>query len=1685
MGPANNYIKFEREWTEHSIPECYARRASAYANRVAVKTIARELTYRDLDSISNGVAGSILSLRGRHAEPVAILLEHDAAVPAAILGVLKAGKFYVPLDPSYPLERNRFILDDSQSKLVITNSANLSLATLLCGDHCQLVNLDEIESRCADDFPKSQLVADDLVYILYTSGSTGKPKGVMHTHRSLLHNVMRQTNGRRICADDRIALLFSYSFGPSAVNTFCALLNGATLLPFNLKELGVTRLAEWLTDREITQFHTVPTVFRHFVETLAEGQRFPKLRLIRLGGETIHQKDVALFKQHFGDHCILHVGMGTGESGLVLESFYDRWTECNADPIPAGYVVEDTQVLLLDEQGQPVGPGDIGEIAIKNRFLSPGYWRNPELTRAVFLPDPDGGSERIYLTGDQGYMLPDGCVVHVGRKDFQVKIRGYRVEIGEVEAALLGVTGVKEAVVIAWDNPPDDKRLVAYVVLNVESSLTTRALHSSLKKKLPSYMVPSAIMRLESLPLLPNGKVDRKALPAPDYSRSELDVCFIAPRTPVEEIVTGIWTEVLKVPQLGVEEDFFELGGHSLLATQVVSRMAKAFQINLPLNLLFEFPTVAALARKVETALQRQADQHLLTLCRMPREGHLMLSFGQERLWFLDQLDPGRSVYNVPWVSRLRGMLNVEALESALGQVVQRHEVLRTRYALMEGQPVQVVEERGCFPLRHVDLRDWPEEKREPEVERLVMEEASRAFDLTQDLMLRALLIREKEAHWVLVLVTHHIASDAWSHGILSRELGQFYDAFCQGRSAEMEELPIQYTDYALWQRQWLSGEVLEQQLSYWKRQLGEESPVLELPYDRPRRTALGSRGGRVRFELPAELSRQLRDLSRREGVTLFMTLLATFQVLLYRYTGQTDLVLGTPIAGRTRRELEGLIGFFVNTLVLRTQVEGRLNFHQLLERVREVALGAYSHQELPFERLVQELQPERDLSRNPLFQVMFALRNTPGERLDLEGVEVSRLEVEPGTAAFDLMLSVRDGEEQLAGEVDYNAELFDVGTMQRLTGHYRRLLEEIVAGGVEQEIWRLSLLTETEQQQLLVEWNRTERDYPVGNSLVELFEQQAAERPESLAVVFKGESWNYRQLNERANRLAQHLVELGVGLEERVGLCLDRSPWMVAGMIGTLKAGGAYVPLDPNYPQERLAFMLADAQVRVLVTQEHLIEGLPLDQVQVVCLDPSWETSTQASQANPVCRATVRNLAYLIYTSGTTGKPKGVLNLQQGAVNRFQWMWGTYPFEAGEICCQKTSLSFVDSEWEIFGPLLQGVPLILIPDEDVKDTYRLVQSLAVHNVTRIVSVPSLLASILESHPDLQSRLPRLKFWISSGEALSAELFERFRQNMPGAVLLNLYGSSEVSADATWYDTSRNHSHAGIPIGRPIANTQIYVLDQDMQPVPIGVPGEVHIGGAGLARGYHNRPGLTAEQFVPNPYSRDPGARLYKTGDLGRYRQDGNIEYQGRIDRQVKIRGYRIELGEIEAVLEGHPEVRAAAVAVQDEGEHRRLVAYVVGEFKPVPSTAELYSFLRSKLPEYMVPSVYMELEELPLTPNGKVDRRALPVPGQSRPSLEHAFTSPRTPVEELLAGIWSEVLKLETVGVCDSFFDLGGHSLLAVQVITRMRKTFQLEISLRALFETPTIEGLAVTVVGMLAEKLDPGEIADLTPLT
>lgn len=1982
------------EFPTKCVHEQFAEQAARTPRALAVVTDDCQITYSELDERANKLARRLRSMGVGPDVLVAIILNRSVEMIVSALAVLKAGGAYVPMDPAYPKERLAYMLGETTSPVLLTRSELLDKipvtpATVICVDRQD----DETGADRAASIGGPR--PSNLAYVIYTSGSTGKPKGVEIEHRGLSNLVGWHQRTYQVQSLDRATQLASPAFDAAVWEIWPYLATGAAIyIPDEETRLSPEKLVRWLGEKQIT-FCFMPTPLAE--EALSVDWPETSLKVLLTGGDRLRRglKKKARFK------LVNHYGPTENSVVTTCGEVTAQKEQASAPPI--GKPIANTKVYILDRYLRPVPAGIAGELFVSGSGLARGYWNQPALTAERFIDNPfskDGS--RLYRTGDLARYLEDGNIEFLGRLDHQVKVRGYRIETGEIEVCLAGHPQISQCAVIAMEEG-SETQLIGYLVSSGQQPADDE-LRAYVQKSLPSYMVPSAFVWLDKLPTTANGKLDRAALPAPQRR-----TIGTAPRTSSELLVVGIWSELLGKKDLTVESNFFELGGHSLLATRVLSRVAGISGAELSLSEFFKAPTIAAVARWLDERSQGGTIRSAISR----REGQTaIMSFAQERLWFMERLQPGTAFNNIPLSIRIAGKLNVEALRGAITQVVTRHESFRTCFRSAQGRPAAEVKPGAQAPVEVVSFGALNPSERELEVRRISSEEARKPFDLEKAPLLRIKLLQLSSDEQVLLITTHHIVSDGWSIGIFYNEVAQLYDAICQEGPNPLKPLPITYSDYAAWQRESLQGAILDQQLAFWQERLKGASPALELPTDYPRPAIQTYRGATKFFALPNSLKKNLEALAQREEVTMFMLLLAAFQTLMHRYSGQDDLVVGSPVAGRKRVETEGVAGLFLNNLPLRATFPNDLTFRELLHRTKETALSAYVHQDLPFEKLVDALHLQRDLSRSPIFQVMFVLQNTPLQPLQLRGLTLTPIPLDSGTSKYDLTLGLEQQGEGLAGYVEYSTDLFSEASMARMLGHYQTLLEA-VAENCHEKVSKLPILTAAEKQQLLGEWNATERAFPQ-KCIHELFEAQVERTPNVIAAVFEEEELTYAELNRRANVLGHRLRSMGVGPEKRVAISIKRSLEMMIALLAIHKAGGAYVPLDPSYPAERLAFMLDDSGATVLITQQELAGRLSVAGERTVIVEDFFaEPIRPEFEQNPQSGATPENVAYVIYTSGSTGKPKGVMVLHRNAANFFTGMderigsepgvwlavtsicfdisilelfwtltrgfkvviqsdesgfrpaaatparatkrmdfslfyfasdaaggrdqyrlliegakfadengfaavWtperhftqsgGLYPnpsitsaalatvtnkvqLRAGSVVLPLHNPIRVAEEWAVVDNLSNGraaisfasgwhandfvmapanyasrrqimdrdialfrklwagetivlpsgtgengsirifpqpvqkeIPLWLTSSGD-SDTFRMAGELGVnllthlsgqsteelgekigiyrkawqqsgktgrgqvtvmlhtfvstdmdsawkkvrkplwdylknyrdlsssgaakvpkvtgdiesllneavsryfgmiglfgspehccktaetmrqagadeiaclidfgvdiesvlqslrhlnrvkekvnrtvftgarsysmaeqmhrHSVTHFQCTPSLMGMLAED-AEAMAGIRRMKKVMMGGEAFPLPLAERLKGDVE---VLNMYGPTETTI---WSTTQQVQSEAkSISIGRPIANTQIYIVDREFQPAPVNVPGELLIGGDGVARGYLNRPDLTQERFVPDPFSGKPESRLYRTGDLARYLPNGEIEYLGRADHQIKLRGFRIELGEIEAALRSHPSVREAAVVVREVGANdKRLFGYVTSSGER-PSVPDIKRFLKDKLPDYMVPSGIIFLEELPLTPNGKIDRKALPAPETRRCEGDIGFVAAQSELERALARIWQQVLQIERVGLNDNFFDLGGHSLLAAQVQARIGDGLHVELPIIKLFQYPTISALA-----------------------
>ncbi|MBZ4410591.1 non-ribosomal peptide synthase/polyketide synthase, partial [Myxococcus sp. XM-1-1-1] len=1640
---------------------------------IAVVSGEDSVTYRELDTRATRLAWRLRELGVGLETRVAVCVERSVEQLVALLGVLKAGGAYVPLDPEYPAERLSFMLEDSGARVVVARGQ----VREKLGDTTDRVYLDvDAVPETGDVAPLSVVVPPEAAaYVLYTSGSTGRPKGVVVQHRSLVNFTRAAWKTYPVELGDRVLQFASISWDTSAEEIYPCLTRGGTLVLRTPDMLDVPEV--FLARCEaagVTQLN-LPTAFWHEVTaSLEEGRaKLPsKLKWVVIGGERAAPERVAAWRRTVGSALPLRNTYGLTEVTAVATAVDLMASPAeafeSAQEVPIGRPLTNVTTYVLDSAFMPTPTGVVGELFIGGEGVARGYLGRPDLTAERFIPSPFGEGERLYRTGDKARWRRDGGLEYLGRGDTQVKVRGIRIELGEVEAALRARSEVHDAVVLAREDPPGDKRLVAYVVPTevkegLEPTLDILGLHDHLRQHLPGYMVPAAFVPLAALPLTPNGKVDRKALTAPDANLHRVSRQHEPPATPLEGRLAELWRELLNVPTVGRRDNFFELGGHSLMATRLVARVREDFKVDLGLRAFFETPTLAGLAERISGATWGDT---LPDLGVDRGDGPLPLSFAQQRLWFLDQLQPGMAIYNMPVALRLSGRVERAAFHRAVDELVRRHESLRTTFETVGGEPRQVIHPAQPGNLRVVDLSRVSADERMEEAYRLAREDSLTPFDLRTGPLLRiTLLVLDAKEHALLVCM-HHSISDGWSQAVLVRELVQLYEAFRSGRPSPLPELPVQYADYALWQRQWLQGETLRKQLDWWSQQLAGAPGALDLHTDKPRPAVLSHQGTTVPVSVSPSLSQALEALARREGVTPFMVWMAAYQALLHRYSGQDDLLVGTPIAGRRHAKTEGLIGFFVNTLVMRASFTPTLTFRRLLAQVRDSTLGAYEHQDVPFERLVEELQPTRDLSRTPLFQALFALQNMPSAELTLPELSLKGVEVESTVSRFELELALVRTPAGYQGALSFSTDLFERSTAERMVTHLLRLVEEAVAKA-DAPLSSLSLMDEAERQRILVDWNDTAADYPSESTLPALFSEQARRTPEAIALQFEGQRLTYAELEARSGQLARHLLSLGLGREPRIAVLIPRGLELYVALLGILKAGGCYVPLDAAHPQARLAFMLEDSGVAGVLTVSALGALLPSGSWPVVTLDTEWERISRQSTEAPFVPMSSDNLAYVTYTSGSTGTPKGVAITHRGVLRLVSGV-GFASREPGEVILQVAPLTFDPTALEVWSALLTGARLAVYPPTtpEVSELARVIDE---HRVTTALLATALFDVMQQHEPAALSRLPRL--WVGGDVLPLPTARERLAK---GGSLINAYGPTEVTVVTTQHVLPAGASiDTAVPIGRPIPNTRVYVLDSSLHPVPVGIPGELFIGGPGLARGYQGRPALTAERFVPDPFSTTPGERLYRTGDKVCWTEDGALRFLGRIDLQVKVRGFRIELGEIEASLRAHPEVREAAVVVrEDVPGDKRLVAYVATADGHAPKGEDPKAWLRQRLPEYMVPAHVVFLPALPQSTHGKVDRKALPKPDASGLDTGKAHEAPATPAEQRLAELWKELLQVSRVGRHDSFFELGGHSLLATRLVARIRDELGQELGVRALFESPTLSSLAARLQQGLPEE-------------
>ncbi|BFM45316.1 hypothetical protein CFS9_39570 [Flavobacterium sp. CFS9] len=1634
--------------SDKTIVDLFTEQVKQTPTAIAVVYEDEKLTYKELDERSNQLAHYLREQGVKPDTLVGICLERSLEMLIGILGILKSGGAYVPIDPEYPTDRIAYMLKDAGIDLVLSSQTSCNVINR--GEDISVLCLDK-DWDLISGYPTVELstvlTASNLAYVIYTSGSTGTPKGVLITHKNVVRLFKNESPLYDFGSGDVWTLFHSFCFDFSVWEMYGALLHGGRLVvvPKALTKDAVS-FKELLIKEGVTVLNQTPGSFYVLQEEFLSKSSSHSLRYVIFGGEALNSTYLERWKRSYADCKLINM---YGITETTVHVTYKEITETDTQSLISniGTAIPTLGCYIVDAHLNLVPIGVEGELCISGAGVARGYLNREDLTNEKFIANPFSADKtsRLYRSGDLARWLPDGNIEYIGRKDDQVKIRGYRIELGEIENALSSLAGVNQCCVLAKEDTAGNKRLVGYVVL--EGALNKEQLQNQLKLSLPQYMVPQLWVALDTMPLTGNGKLDKKALPDPDGSGLSSKE-YVAPRNETETQLAEIWQNLLGVERAGIHDDFFELGGHSLLATRLVSMIRKDLKREVSIREVFEHTTISDL----ETHLSSQSEGILLpVITGGERPERIPLSFSQERLWFLDQLQ-GSTEYHIPIVLSLEGALEMSLLEQTLHGIVSRHEILRSMLLSEEGIAYQQIISAEGWSLDTEIISD------EFVLKNQIADYAHKPFDLSKDYKLRACLYTLGNQKYVLVCVFHHIASDGWSEGILVNEFTQLYSALQSNSTPNLPTLHLQYADYAIWQRNYLEGAVLEDQLSYWESKLSGVS-TLSLPIDYPRPSVPSNAGAAVSLVLDQKLSASLNTICKEEGVTLFMLLLSAFKILLSRYSGQEDICVGTPIANRTQAELEGMIGFFVNTLALRSDLSGDPSFKDVLSRVKQTTLEGYDHQLTPFEKVVDRVVTSRDRSMSPLFQVMFVLQNEGDNQVQkenkLNNIIISEYEFDTVSSKFDLTFSASENNNGISLAVNYCTALFDKATIESMLLHYQELLQSIVSS-TKQPISTLSMLSQAEEHQLLNVFNNTEAAYPSDKTIVDLFTEQVKQTPTAIAVVYEDAKLTYKELDERSNQLAHYLREQGVKPDTLVGICLERSLEMLIGILGILKSGGAYVPIDPEYPTDRIAYMLKDAGIDLVLSSQTSCNVINRgEDISVLCLDKDWDLISGYPTVELSTVLTASNLAYVIYTSGSTGTPKGVMNEHSGIVNRLLWTQSHYQLKSDDAILQKTSFSFDVSVWEFLWAISCGARLVFAKPEGHKDVEYLKHIIEKENITTIHFVPSMLRVFLEdiNLGDCKS----LKQVLCSGEALQVDQVLLFKEKFRNVRLDNLYGPTEAAIDVSSWEVPLEDVLSQVLIGKPVANTSLYVLDHQNQLVPIGVIGELCIGGAQVARGYLNKEELTKEKFIANPFKE--GERIYKTGDLARWLPDGNIEYIGRKDDQVKIRGYRIELGEIENALSSLVGVNQCCVlAKEDTAGNKRLVGYVVLE--GALDKERLQNQLKLSLPEYMVPQLWVTLEKMPLTSNGKLDKKVLPDPdGSDLSSTE--YVAPRNETEEQLAAIWQNLLGVEQIGIHDNFFELGGHSLLATRLVSMIRKEFEIEITIKDIFEFTRIEEL------------------------
>jgi amino acid adenylation domain-containing protein len=1653
--------------------------AGIMPDKTSIAQGGRRISYSELENLSDRVAAFLGGNIGIH-KNVVVYMEKSFELVSTVLGILKSGCIFVPFDPCFPDKRQKVLMEMIRPEWVITTVKHLdaldriaSIAGFQFNVILEEMKAEVLESYCNlkvfslkgydGVLPESSGdIKNKHSYIYFTSGSTGQPKGILGRHRSLKHFIDWETEEFGINSDFNISQLTPPTFDPFLRDIFVPLCSGATVhIPDNVNiPVDARKTADWLEENQITLIHTVPSIFKNLITEIKDSESLKHLKYILLAGEMLRGNDIKPFMEVFGDRIQLVNLYGPTETTLAKLFYRVRKEDASKIRIPVGKPISYTDALILDNDLNKCQVESIGEIYIRTPFISSGYINGKEMTAKVFLRNPfsDNPQDIIYKTGDLGKINPDGNIELVGRMDHQVKIRGVRIELTEIESALLENECIHNAVVIAKEDENNEKTLCAYYVEKEKTSAVE--LRSYIKKLLPEHMIPSCFIRLDKLPLNSNGKIDRGALPEPekgDYSEKE----YIAPRDDKERKLVDLWENVLKKAGIGIEDDFFDMGGHSLRAAALVSAINRSLGIQLSIKDVFKYPTVNEMAKYVESLgpAGQSPIEHV-----EERESY-PVSPSQKRLYILNRLDGDSIRYNMPFAMIIEGEFDQERFDKAVHKIINRHEILRMSFGMDGGTVVQKVAKDIDFKVFYTEFR---EEELEKQFDAFV-----KPFCLDTPPLIRVCLAKMGTSKHLAMFDMHHIISDGTSITILISEFVHLY-----GTDNAIQEPAYQYRDYTGWQNKLLNSGSIKQQEEYWLRVFSDEIPVLNMPADYPRPTIQSFEGNSIVFEMDGGLTERIGALAKKESATIYMFLLAALNTLLMKYSGQEDIVVGSPVSGRKHVEFENLVGMFINTLALRNKPEHGKTFREFLYEVRQNAMDAFDNSDYQFEELVEGLNVQRDFSRNPLFDVMFALHNFERGEFEIEGLKIREYRHDHHVSKFDIVLTAYEAEGKIIFDLKYCTNIFHESTMERFIQHFLNILRE-VSNNPDIRLSDINILSSLEKEQIMYGFNNTDSEFPECKTINGLFLEQAEKTPDNTAVICEGERLTYRQLNARANRLAWVLRERGVVPDSIVAIMCRRSIEMVIGIMGILKAGGAYLPIDPGYPAERIKYVLGDSSAAVLLMQDRNVVQVDWGR-NIVYLDGDEACSMDVSEIDIVNGP--ENLAYVIYTSGSTGNPKGVMIEHRSLINRLNWMQKKYPIGQNDVILQKTPYTFDVSVWELLWWSLQGAAVCMLVQGGEKNPETIIEAIEKNSITTMHFVPSMLKSFLSYVEEGQhtERLKSLRQVFASGEALTPGQVNKFYHliyGRLGTTLHNLYGPTEAAIDVSYFDCSTEDKLDAVPIGRPIDNIKLFILDKNFCLQPVGVPGELHISGVGLARGYLNRPSLTQERFMASPFPEVE--RIYRTGDVAKWLPDGNIEYLGRADHQVKIRGNRIEPGEIEEVLKKNEMVAdAVVIPKEDKSGNKYLCAYI--ETDSEFTIPEIKMYLGKILPDYMIPSNFVRLDKLPLSSNGKIDRKALPEPHENL-STGVEYVAPRNEAEKIITDLWKEVLEIDTVGMEDNFFDLGGNSLRLVELYSKLEKAYPGRLKVADLFTYTKVSQIAAFLYAgqSLRKKMELGTVA------